>query len=95
MWFVLVAYLVGMRVKRPWFGDRLLGIGGLRPVTWEGWLVAVALVAVAIADGQLIGFHQALGFVVLVVAIAAYAVVGRITSGRWWSWGPFDRHREP
>lgn len=66
-------------MKRPWFGDRLLGIGGLRPVTWEGWLVAVALVAVVITDGQLIGFHQALGFVILGVAIGAYA---------WWVGSP-------
>lgn len=30
--------------RRPWFGPKRIG-WGLRPVTWQGWLVTVAAVA--------------------------------------------------
>jgi hypothetical protein len=80
-------------MKQPWFGDRLFGIGGLRPVTWQGWLVASALIALLVVDGRFVGFRTPLGILIFIAACAGYAIVGRVTSRRWWSWGPFGSHR--
>jgi Ni/Fe-hydrogenase subunit HybB-like protein len=33
--------------RRPWFGPKRIGYG-LRPQTWQGWLVTVGFVAVVI-----------------------------------------------
>lgn len=32
---------------RPWFGDKRVG-WGLRPQTWQGWLITAAFVAVVV-----------------------------------------------
>jgi hypothetical protein len=34
--------------KRPWFGPKRIGYG-LRPQTWQGWTVMLALAIVVIA----------------------------------------------
>jgi hypothetical protein len=33
--------------RRPWFGPKRVGYG-IRPQTWQGWLVTVAVVAVIV-----------------------------------------------
>jgi hypothetical protein len=33
--------------RRPWFGPKRIGYG-LRPQTWQGWLITVAFVVVVI-----------------------------------------------
>jgi hypothetical protein len=35
------------RARRPWFGPKRIGIG-LRPQTWQGWLVTLAIVVVIV-----------------------------------------------
>ena len=75
--------------KQPWFGDRMLMFGFLRPITWQGWLVALGLIAVCIADGRFVGTNQPLGIVILLAAVAVYALIAQLTSGRFWSWGIF------
>jgi hypothetical protein len=37
-----------MSPQRPWFGAKRAG-SGLRPQTWQGWLVMAAIVAVIVA----------------------------------------------
>jgi len=76
-------------VERPWFGERRLGFGSLRPVTWQGWLVAAGLVAVLVADGKLIGVKSALGVGIIIAACAVYFLIVWLTTGRLWSWGPW------
>ena len=73
--------------KEPWFGDRLLMFGFLRPIAWQGRLVALGLIAGCIANGRIVGLHQALGIVILLAAIALYAMIAYLTSGKFWSWG--------
>lgn len=34
--------------RRPWFGPKRIGFG-LRPQTWQGWLITLVPVAVVIA----------------------------------------------
>ncbi len=38
--------------KRPWFGPKRAG-RGYRPQTWQGWIVALLMVAVIAAAGTL------------------------------------------
>jgi hypothetical protein len=33
--------------RKPWFGRKRIGFGW-RPVTWQGWLLILVIVAVAI-----------------------------------------------
>jgi ABC-2 type transport system ATP-binding protein len=64
---------------RPWFRRRRVGFGW-RPITWQGWLVT--LVAVALAVGALTFLHASSArapIVILIVAI--YAVVALATGG--------------
>ena len=35
-------------VKQPWFGPKRVGFG-LRPQTWQGWVVVLAPAAVIVA----------------------------------------------
>lgn len=41
-------------MSRPWFGPKRVGFG-LRPQTWQGWLVIVVPVAIIILVLELIG----------------------------------------
>ncbi len=78
-----------------WFGERLVVPGLARPVTWQGRLVALALVVVVLADAFFVGLRTPLGIVVLVGAIIAYGVVATVTSGNGWSWGAFRGRPKP
>ena len=64
---------------RPWFRRRQVGLGW-RPITWQGWLVTV--VAVALAVGALTLLHASSARVPIVILIVAvYAVVALATGG--------------
>jgi hypothetical protein len=78
--------------KQPWFGDRMLMFGFLRPITWQGRLVALGFIVVCIADGRFVGLKHPVGIVVLLSACAVYALIAQLTSGRFWSWGIFESH---
>lgn len=38
---------------RPWFGPKRIGFG-IRPVTWQGWVVTVVAVAVIVLVVRLV-----------------------------------------
>jgi ABC-type dipeptide/oligopeptide/nickel transport system permease subunit len=40
--------------SRPWFGPKRIGYG-LRPQTWQGWAIVLAVVAVVIAIAVILG----------------------------------------
>jgi hypothetical protein len=40
--------------KRPWFGPKRVG-RGLRPQTWQGWLVMAGFTVLAVAVAFLMG----------------------------------------
>jgi hypothetical protein len=81
--------------RKPWFGERMLVPGFPRPITWQGRLVALALILVVLADAVFIGVRTAPGIVVLIGAVIAYAVIAKLTGGNGWSWGAFRRHPKP
>jgi hypothetical protein len=43
--------------RRPWFGSKRVGYG-IRPQTWQGWLITLVVVAVIIALGSWIPLHH-------------------------------------
>ncbi len=64
---------------RPWFRRRRVGLGW-RPITWQGWLVTVA--AVALAVGALTLLHASPArFPIVILVVAVYAVVALRTGG--------------
>jgi ABC-2 type transport system ATP-binding protein len=66
-------------IAEPWFRRRSTGLGW-RPVTWQGWLVS--LIAIALAIGALTLLHDSAARIPIVVLIvAAYAVVALLTGG--------------
>jgi hypothetical protein len=38
---------MGVVSRRPWFGPKRIG-WGIRPQTWQGWLVTMVIVAVIV-----------------------------------------------
>jgi hypothetical protein len=81
---------------RYWFKPKRYGYGAT-PVTWEGWAVigaAVAIVVVAflllLSDRGATGFANWIAFIaVLVITLAALSMLSaRKTDGAWrWRWG--------
>lgn len=69
------------RVTRaPWFGPKRLG-WGWRPLTWQGWLLSLLLVAL------LLGARWGLGtsmpaFGAMTVILAVFAPIAWLTGGR-------------
>src|SRR5262249_14395509 len=65
---------------RPWFRRRSLGFGW-RPVSWQGWAVSAAALALAVAVLALMhGSPERIPLVILILAV--YAVVALLTGGR-------------
>ncbi len=44
---------MGDESKRPWFGRKRIGYG-LRPQTWQGWAITIAVAVVVIAAAYLL-----------------------------------------
>ncbi len=64
---------------RPWFRRRQVGLGW-RPIRWQGWLVTVVAVALAVGALTLLQASSArVPIVILIVAV--YAVVALATGG--------------
>jgi ABC-2 type transport system ATP-binding protein len=64
---------------RPWFRRRKVGFGW-RPTAWQGWVVTLALVAVAVV--ALVLLHGAAARIpALAVILLAYAGAAHLTSG--------------
>jgi hypothetical protein len=64
---------------QPWFTRRRYG-WGLRPVSWQGWLLTAVYLVVALVLGVTVGSRQPWIFLtVLVFITAVYAVVAYLT----------------
>jgi hypothetical protein len=83
-------------MTRFWFKPKRYGYGA-RPVTWEGWLLALSPAAVALLGSWWLAAHGGgegvpfVGLLVLVLLMAAGAALisKHKTDGPWrWRWGP-------
>jgi len=85
-----------MPEPKPWFAAKRYGYGAGLPITWQGWAVTAAYLAiigvVAWLDHQADGRVRVIGFGLFVAATASFlALVQRRTAGGWkWRWGRRD-----
>jgi hypothetical protein len=79
------------RGSPEWFAPKEFGFGA-RPVTWQGWAVVVAFVAVPAAAGYWLGDRPVAMAGVLVPAIAVMMLIAVKTTrgGFRWRWGKED-----
>ncbi len=67
-------------MPRPWFGQRRVG-WGLRPVSWQGWVLTVLYLIVAYAAARALAAHHIVFFVIGLGALTAgYVAVALATS---------------
>jgi hypothetical protein len=65
---------------RPWFGQKRVG-WGLRPLTWQGWVLTVLYLLIAYAAARALAAHHVALFVIgLGVLTVAYVLVALATS---------------
>ena len=63
----------------PWFGRKRFG-WGLRPISWQGWLLTIAYVAIVFALGAMLASGESWLFATLVaVTTALYLLVAYLT----------------
>jgi len=66
-------------VSGPWFGRRRVG-WGMRPISWQGWLLTVVYMIAIYAAARLLATHHTTLFVgALVVITAVYIAVAWFT----------------
>ena len=66
--------------SKPWFGKKYFG-WGLRPISWEGWLVTFAFLIIVIIDA--IYFKKSLlTFVIFFVAIIVFILMAILTGDK-------------
>ena len=58
----------------PWFGRKRFG-WGLRPVSWQGWVVTLAYVAIVVALGATLASSQGWLFATLFAVVTALFLV--------------------
>lgn len=62
--------------KNPWFGPKKLGYG-LRPVSWQGWLVIIALVIISSA---ILNLHLQNSPLIIISTLVVFAAIVYLTS---------------
>jgi hypothetical protein len=75
-----------------WFAPKRYGLGSGRPITWQGWVVAVSFVAIVIVISLL--FHNdkvRLVAALILPSVVFMVVTAKTTRGGWrWRWGEED-----
>jgi hypothetical protein len=75
-----------------WFAPKRYGYGSGVPISWQGWVVTIAYIALLIAAGVVFK-NQPLRLVVVVIPTTVVLIVicARTTRGGWrWRWGDED-----
>jgi hypothetical protein len=75
-----------------WFAPKRYGYGAGLPVSWKGWVVTLAYVALIVVGGLWLHDHL-LQFVAIAVPVTLVFCVlcARTTRGGWrWRWGEKD-----
>jgi hypothetical protein len=75
-----------------WFAPRRYGYGSGRPISWQGWAIAIAFTA--IMCGIVLRFHDRPAPLIasLIPPLAIFLVIqAKTTRGGWrWRWGKDD-----
>ena len=75
-----------------WFAPKRYGFGSGLPISWQGWLIMLAYLALVIAPAILFPEKPLIIFAILIPAtIALVIITARTTRGGWrWRWGKDD-----
>ena len=77
-----------------WFAPKRYGYGAGLPISWQGWALMIAFLAVVIGTGVTLEKHRhpIVGIAVIVPITVLFIVIGaRTTRGGWrWRWGEED-----
>ena len=78
-----------MNDRPTWFAPRHYGYGTGMPITWQGWLLSLALVAALALAFALFGNNDWRALTIVVPAILIYLIVAALTTkgGLRWRWG--------
>lgn len=72
-----------------WFAAKRYGLGGGRPIAWQGWAVLLIFLAIVIGATQLANRNPWIMGSIIFTATAIFLVIAaRTTRGGWrWRWG--------
>lgn len=75
-----------------WFAPKLYGWGAGRPISWQGWVVTIAFVALGIGAGMLFaGRPMVVAAILVPAAILLLVITAKTTRGGCrWRWGDED-----
>ncbi|MFL6759878.1 hypothetical protein [Sphingomonas sp.] len=75
-----------------WFAPKRYGYGSGKPISWQGWVLTLGFVALAIGLSVRFAHRPLQLFAVLAPFIVAFTVTcARTTRGGWrWRWGGED-----
>ncbi len=78
-----------MSDRPEWFAPKRFGYGAGKPISWQGWVVSILFVAMAVGSGMLFAHKPLVGASIFVPAtILFWIVTARTTKGGWrWRWG--------
>jgi hypothetical protein len=75
-----------------WFAPKRYGYGASVPISWQGWLITIAFLALVAAITLMLK-DRPLAFIAAIIppALAFVLVAARTTRGGWrWRWGDKD-----
>ena len=77
-----------MSDEPEWFAPKRLGYGAGLPISWQGWLVTLVYLALAIGGSLLFASKALVLFGILVPATAVFVfIASKTTRGGWrWRW---------
>jgi hypothetical protein len=77
---------------REWFAPKRYGYGAGLPITWQGWALTIAFVAIAAACAVVFRHKPLLIFAIMIPILTVFLVIcARTTKGGWrWRWGEED-----
>jgi hypothetical protein len=75
-----------------WFAPKRYGLGSGPPISWQGWVVTIAFVALGIGAGFFFADRPIVVAAILVPAtIVLLVITAKTTRGGWrWRWGSDD-----
>ncbi len=80
---------VNMKFNKYWFKPKKFGYGAY-PITWEGWLITLLFLALAVFVGNTYAVKSPYIFFFLIIFMAIGLVIfsRNKTDGKWkWRWG--------
>jgi hypothetical protein len=75
-----------------WFAAKRYGFGSGPPISWQGWALTIAFIAVAIGVSVRFADRPLVVFAVLTPLVIVFTIIAaRTTRGGWrWRWGKKD-----